>query len=160
MKCPKCGYSDEERISNNGLQLVKHFEGCYLKAYKCPAGVLTIGYGHTGKSVKEGMEITQEQAEVILKHDLERFESAVRDCVKVTLEQGQFDALVSFAFNCGAAALKSSTLLRKLNAGDVVGAAQEFHKWNKAGGKVLKGLVRRRAAEAHLFATGELKLDF
>lgn len=160
MKCPKCGYDDAvQQISEKCLQLIKHFEGCCLKAYRCPAGVLTIGYGHTGSSVKEGLEISQEQAEIILRHDLERFESAVHECVKVPLEQGQFDALVSFAFNCGAGALKSSTLLKKLNGKDVIGAAQEFHKWNKARGKVLKGLVRRRKAEAHLFATGELKLD-
>lgn len=161
MKCPKCGYSDVlQKISDKGLQLVKHFEGCYLKAYKCPAGVLTIGYGHTGPDVKPGMEITQAQADDLLRLDIERFEKAVRDCVKVPLEQNQFDALVSFAFNCGAGALQKSTLLKKLNAGDVIGAVQEFHRWNKGGGKVLAGLVRRRAAEAHLFATGELKFNF
>lgn len=161
MKCPKCGYGEElQRISDACLQLVKHFEGCHLKSYRCPANVLTIGYGHTGPDVKEEMSITQGQADELLKLDMERFENAVRSCVKVPIDQGQFDALVSFAFNCGAQALKASTLLKKLNAVDVIGAAQEFHRWNKGGGKVLKGLVRRRAAEAHLFATGELKFNF
>jgi len=160
MKCEKCGYESEQKISAKGLELVKHFEGCQLKAYRCPANVLTIGYGHTGPDVKEGMTITQKQADELLKLDTERFEKSVRSCVEIPLEQTQFDALVSFAFNCGAAALSKSTLLKKLNSGDVIAAAQEFHKWNKGGGKVLAGLVRRRAAESWLFATGELKFQF
>lgn len=153
------------KISEKGLALVKHFEGCFLKAYLCPAGVLTIGYGHTGKSVKPGMTITQEQADIILQSDMERFEKAVKDLVKVSLEQCQFDALVSFAFNCGQGALKGSTLLRLLNAGKIVEAVQQFSRWNKARnakGELapLKGLTRRRAAEAHLFVTGEFKTNF
>jgi len=164
MICPKCGFSDEKRISNTGLQLVKHFEGLYLKGYKCPANVWTIGYGHTGtvdgKAVSADMIITKEKAEDLLREDMRRFEKTVTDCVKVPLEQWQFDALVSFAFNCGATALKNSTLLKLLNAGKIIDATQQFYRWNKGGGKVLKGLVRRRAAEAHLFATGELKTDF
>lgn len=152
------------KISKTGLELVKHFEGCQLKAYYCPAGKLTIGYGHTGASVKPGMTITQEQADVILASDMERFEKAVSDRVKVPLEQGQFDALVSFAFNVGANALQNSTLLKLLNAGKIIEAVQQFGRWNKItknGQKVAsKGLTRRRLAEAYLFATGELKTDF
>lgn len=153
------------KISDKGLQLIKHFEGCQLKAYRCPANVLTIGYGHTGPDVTEGLIITQAQADKLLKLDMERFEKAVESCVKIPLEQGQFDALVAFSFNVGAKALKDSTLLKKLNAGKIIEAAQQFSRWNKARNAkgelvVLKGLTRRRAAEAHLFATGELKTDF
>lgn len=143
-------------ISENCIELVKHFEGCSLDAYKCPAGVLTIGYGHTGKSLRGWHKITQEEAEIILQSDLEGFEEAVTKMVTVPLTQGQFDALVSFAFNCGAKALKNSTLLKKLNARDYNGASNEFLRWNKAGGKVLAGLTRRRRAEQHLFKTGQL----
>jgi len=147
-------------ISKNGLDLIKHFEGCYLNAYKCPADVWTIGYGHTGNvghtKIVEGMKICQCTADVLLKNDLNVFEKAVGELVKVKLSQSQFDALVSFAFNVGSGALKRSTLLRKLNAGNYVDAANEFHRWNKAKGKVLKGLSRRRASEAYLFEMGEL----
>ena len=153
---------DSVKISKNGLDLVKHFEGCYLTAYKCPANVWTIGYGHTGivdgLYISNGMIITQEKADELLKNDMAIFEKAVTESVKVEITQSQFDALVSFSFNVGASALRKSTLLRKLNSGDYVGASNEFHRWNKANGKVLKGLVRRRAAEAYLFEMGELKL--
>ena len=111
------------RISQGGLDnLLKKFEGCRLKAYRCPAGILTIGYGHTSAAgeplVKDGMTITQEQAEEILKTDLGRYEKPVSDLVKVDLEQNQFDVLVDFAYNAGVGNLKSSTLLKKVNAGD------------------------------------------
>ena len=135
-----------------GIELIKSFEGCRLAAYKCPAGVLTIGYGHTS-GVASGQTISQAQAEEYLRADLAKYESAVNECVTVVINQNQFDALVSFAYNCGAGALKSSTLLKKLNAGDYSGAASEFAKWNKASGKVLAGLTKRRAAEAALFNT-------
>jgi len=102
------------------------------------------------------MKICQCTADVLLKNDLNVFEKAVGELVKVKLSQSQFDALVSFAFNVGSGALKRSTLLRKLNAGNYVDAANEFHRWNKAKGKVLKGLSRRRASEAYLFEMGEL----
>lgn len=138
------------KTSNNGINLIKQFEGCILSAYKCPAGVWTIGYGHT-KNVKQGMKITSSQATELLKEDLTTYENYVNKYVKVKLNQNQFDALVSFTFNCGAGALKSSTLLKKLNKGDYTGAANELLRWNKANGKVLAGLTRRRKAEKALF---------
>ncbi len=148
------------KISNKGVGLVKHFEGLFLMSYLCPAQVWTIGYGHTGithndGTVKRGMKITQEKAEGLLAMDLNtKYAPDVIRMVKVPLTQNQFDALVSFHFNTGA--LGKSTLLRKLNAGDYQGAAAEFGKWTRGGGRVLPGLVRRRKAERHLFETGEL----
>ena len=138
------------KISQNGVNLIKEFEGCRLKAYRCPAGVWTIGYGHT-KTSKEGMEITQEQAENLLRQDLMTFESAVVRNIKVAINQPIFDALVSFTYNLGEGNFKASTLLKLLNNRDYYGASQEFQRWNKAGGKVLQGLVRRREAERNLF---------
>lgn len=140
------------RTSQNGLDLIKHFEGFRAKAYICPAGVLTIGFGSTGKHVKPGMTITEDEAETLLRKDVGRFEDAVNKLVRVKLDQDEFDALVAFSYNIGAGAFAESTLLKKLNAGDFGGAYKEFARWNKAGGRVLKGLVRRRAAEAALFA--------
>ena len=139
------------KISKKGLDLIKTFEGLELKAYKDSVGVLTIGWGSTGSHVKPGMSITKEQAEELLKQDVSRFEKGVNDLVKVPLIQNQFDALVSFSFNLGLGNLKSSTLLRKLNASDYSGAASEFLRWNRAGGVVLKGLTRRRQAEKDMF---------
>lgn len=138
------------RINEAGLNLIKDFEGCRLKAYLCPAGVWTIGYGHT-QGVKPDMVISQLQAERFLRQDLKRFEDAVTSLVKVPVTPNQFAALVSFAYNVGAGALYDSTLLRKLNKKDYKGAANEFLRWNKAGGKVLPGLTRRRIAEKDLF---------
>lgn len=141
------------KINKNGLELIKRWEGLELKAYKCPADVWTIGYGSTGAHVTKGLVITKEDAEKLLLKDLERFEKGVTDLVKVPLTDNQFAALVAFSFNVGVEALKKSTLLKKLNASDYDGASKEFAKWNKAGGKVLKGLVSRRAAESALFQT-------
>ena len=138
------------QISERGLALIKEFEGLYLKAYRCPAGVPTIGYGHTA-GVAMGQTISEQQADEYLRRDVRMFERAVDRLVKVPLAQGQFDALVSFAFNLGAGALQSSTLLRMLNSGDYAGAAAQFGRWTKAGGRVLPGLVRRREAERRLF---------
>lgn len=138
------------RTSQKGINLIKKFEGCRLEAYKCPAGIWTIGYGHT-KGVKDGQIITQEQAEEFLREDLRIFEQAVESCVKVPLSQNQFDALVSFCYNCGNGALKTSTLLRLLNEGKYKDASEQFLRWNKAGGKVLAGLTRRREEERELF---------
>ncbi len=138
------------QISKAGLDLIKQFEGLYLNAYRCPAGVPTIGYGHTA-GVAMGQTITQQQADEYLRRDVRQFERAVSRLVRVPLTQGQFDALVSFAFNLGEGALAQSTLLRLLNDGDHAGAAAQFDRWNKAGGRVLPGLVRRRAAERALF---------
>lgn len=138
------------RTSENSLALIRQAEGLRLRAYKCPAGVWTIGFGTTA-GVKEGQVITKERAEDLLRDDVKRFEDQVLRLVKVPLTQGQLDALVSFTYNLGAANLSNSTLLRLLNAGDYKGAAAQFDRWTKAGGKELPGLVKRRAAERALF---------
>lgn len=137
-------------ISTIGLGLIQEFEGCKLDAYKCPAGIWTIGIGHT-KDVKEGDKITDSQALDLLREDVKWVENAINDHVKVKINQNQFDALSAFIFNVGAGAFSLSTLLKKLNAGDYEGAANEFPRWNKANGKELPGLTRRRAAEKALF---------
>ena len=137
-------------ISTNGIELIKQFEGCSLKAYKCPAGIWTIGYGHTN-GVKEGQAITKIEAENLLKQDLARFEKVINNVIKVNLNQNQFDALISFSYNIGTGALKNSTLLKLLNNEDYKGAAEQFDKWVYAGGKKLAGLTKRRAAEKELF---------
>ena len=143
------------QTSDKGIALIKQFEGCKLTAYQDSVGVWTIGYGWTkpvdGKPIRAGMTIKQETAELLLKTGLVSYENDVSRLVKVDLTQGQFDALVSFTYNLGARSLSTSTLLRKLNAGDYAGAADEFLRWNKAGGKVLNGLTRRREAERALF---------
>ncbi|EMD2739726.1 lysozyme [Enterobacter hormaechei] len=143
------------QTSEKGIALIKKFEGCKLTAYQDSVGVWTIGYGWTqpvdGKPIRAGMTIKQETAERLLKTGLVSYESDVSRLVKVGLTQGQFDALVSFTYNLGARSLSTSTLLRKINAGDYAGAADEFLRWNKAGGKVLNGLTRRREAERALF---------
>ncbi len=137
-------------ISQEGLSLIKKFEGCELESYKCAAGVWTIGYGST-KGVEEGMEISQERADMLLLEDVEVFEEAVSKLVEVPLEQNQFDALVSWTFNLGSTNLQNSTLLKVLNNEDYEGVPSQIKRWNKAGGEVLQGLVRRREAEALLF---------
>ena len=143
------------QTSDKGIALIKQFEGCKLTAYQDSVGVWTIGYGWTqpvdGKPIRAGMTIKQETAERLLKTGLVSYESDVSRLVKVGVTQGQFDALMSFTYNLGARSLSTSTLLRKLNAGDYAGAADEFLRWNKAGGKVLNGLTRRREAERALF---------
>ncbi|VVT52211.1 Phage-related lysozyme (muraminidase) [Kosakonia radicincitans] len=143
------------QISNKGITLIKQFEGLRLDAYQDSVGVWTIGYGWTqpvdGKPITKGMVIKSETAERLLKTGLVSYESDVSKLVKVKLTQGQFDALVSFAYNLGTRALSTSTLLKKLNAGDYDGAADEFPRWNKAAGKELAGLTRRREAEFALF---------
>ena len=137
-------------IGQKGIDLIKHFEGCELNAYKCPAGVWTIGYGHI-KGVSEGMSITQEQAEQMLLDELKEYENYINELVTVNLSQNQFDALVSWVYNLGPANLQSSTLLKVLNSGDYSGVPAQIERWNKAGGKVLEGLIRRREAESALF---------
>ncbi len=136
--------------SNDGIELIKHFEGLKLEAYLCPAKIWTIGYGHT-RTAKPGMVITEEQAEALLRADLVDFECAVNHAVTVPLQQHQFDALVSFAFNVGASAFRGSTLLQRVNAERWTEAAAEFDRWTRGGGKVLSGLVRRRQAERAMF---------
>lgn len=145
------------KISDAGLSLINNFEGLSTTAYVCPAGVLTIGYGHTS-NVKKGMKITQKEAERLLLSDLDYFEKAVTNLIKdVTCTQSQFDALVCFAFNVGVGSLAASTLLKKFKAGDIQGAADEFLRWNKAASpdtrkKIeVKGLTLRRQAERRLF---------
>jgi lysozyme len=153
--------NDAMTVSAPGLKLIQSFEGCEkrqkggrFKAYVDPVGVLTIGWGHTnatGRTFGADTVWTQAECDAALREDVAKFEAAVRAHVKVELAQCQFDALVSFAYNCGIGNLKASTLLRKVNRREFAGAAREFGKWNKAGGRVLPGLTRRRAAEATLF---------
>lgn len=149
------------RTSRRGIGLIKSFEGCHeavgdgtFAPYICPAGVLTIGWGHTnndGRKFTRSDRWSQVECDEALVRDLIVYERAVMRLVSVALNQSQFDALVSFTYNCGEGNLAKSTLLRKLNAGDYDGAVKEFARWNRGGGKVLAGLVRRRAAEAALF---------
>ena len=143
-------------ISNKLKELVKEFEGCKLKAYKCPAGIWTIGYGNNqyenGKAVKEGDVITLERAEQLLEIILIKFIQQVGEIVKTNINQNQKDALTDFAYNCGVGNLKTSTLLKKVNADPKDKTIRaEFEKWTRANGKVLNGLVKRRNAEANLY---------
>jgi lysozyme len=133
--------------------LVRNAEGCFLQAYACPAGVPTIGVGHT-RGVKLGQSCSVQQADVWLTQDLEEAASHVAALVRVPLTQGQFDALTSFVFNLGARRLAESTLLIMLNKGDYARAAGQFQLWTHAGDKVLPGLVKRRDAEARMFLSG------
>ncbi|HGM7072175.1 TPA: lysozyme [Serratia marcescens] len=143
------------QISKSGIELIKRFEGLRLKAYQDSVGVWTIGYGWTqpvdGKKVGPGMQIDQATADRLLKCGVVQYEQGVNQLVKVKITQGQFDALVSFAYNLGLRSLSTSTLLQKLNAGDKQGAADQFGRWVNAGGKRLDGLVKRRAAEREMF---------
>lgn len=132
------------------LEIIKTFEGLRLEAYLCPANVWTIGYGHT-KTARKGMKITNEEAEKLLKEDIIWVKSCIDSAVKTELSANQVAAVYSFIYNVGAGAFRSSTLLRKLNQGDYTGAADEFPRWNKAGGKVIKGLIRRRKTEREVF---------
>lgn len=141
-------------LSARGLRMIQAHEGLSLEAYLCPAGVWTIGYGATridGRPVRSGMRITGLRAVELLAADAERFADAVRQLVDVPLNQNEFDALTSFAYNVGEGAFRDSTLRRKLNAGDRQGAADEFPRWVNGGGKRLPGLVRRREEERALF---------
>jgi lysozyme len=141
---------NEMETSQNGIELIKEFEGCRQVAYQDSVGVWTIGYGHT-KTAYEGQLVIKKTCERLLAEDLAEFEEYVDTLVKVPLTQNQFDALVSWTFNLGSGNLQESTMLRKLNEGDYGSVPAEMKRWNKAGGEVLKGLVRRREAEAALF---------
>lgn len=145
------------KTSDSGIELIKRFEGLELEAYQDIAGIWTIGYGHTGEDVQPGMKISERDAEELLKRDLKPREQAVSSAVKVPLNQNEFDALVSFVYNVGAGALRTSTALKRLNKGDRIGAADALTWWNKATvGGVLRevlGLTRRRASERALFLT-------
>lgn len=137
------------RTNQAGLDLIKGFEGFRAKPYICAGGVLTIGYGHT-KTAKDLHEITEAEGEALLRKDIVGAEESVKRHIKVRLTENQFSALVSLVFNCGNAPLVG-TLGRALNEGNYKWAADEFTRWNKAAGKVLPGLVRRRQAERELF---------
>lgn len=139
-------------INGNGIMLIKEMEGLRLRSYKDAVGVWTVGYGSTGDHVHPGMVISEKQAEWFLKSDLIRFEASVDNLVKSEISQNQFDALVCFAFNLGAAALKRSTLLKKVNVDpDDPTIRGEFLKYRFAGGKELAGLKKRRIKEADLY---------
>lgn len=153
----------QRQISQAGIDgLIEHHEGCVLYAYLCPAKVLTIGFGHTGKDVKPGMRITKEQAEAILEADLAYFEQKVDSFLGATpTTQGEFDAMVSLCFNIGPGSKKlaksgfeTSSVLRHHKLGNKAAAAESFKLWNKGGGRVLAGLVRRRADEAAWYLRG------
>lgn len=139
------------KASDALIEMIKEFEGFRARPYYDAAGKLTIGYGHLIKDGENFTEISKEEAETLLRADLVVAERAVQRWVTAILNQGQYDALVDFAFNLGAGALKNSTLLKRLNAGDYEGAADNFQKWVYAGNKKLPGLVRRRAAEWAMF---------
>lgn len=142
-------------ISERGLALIKQFEGCRLEAYQDAVGVWSIGYGWThpvdGVEIHAGMQIEQVTAERLLLSGIGDYERGVKKLVSVSISQSQFDALVSFVYNLGCRSLADSTLLKKLNQQDYLGAAAEFPRWNKAGGVVLAGLTSRRLAEQKLF---------
>lgn len=147
------------KLSQKGADFIKSFESCRLTAYRDGGGVFTVGFGHTGPEVRPGFTITQGQADTLFEDDVERFETGVESLVTVGLTQGQFDALVSFAFNVGldqdedtkAEGLGDSTLLKLLNEGFYSNAADEFLKWDYDNGKKVAGLTRRRAAEREMF---------
>ncbi len=139
-----------KRTNKNGLLLIKSFEGLRLKAYKDAVGIWTIGYGTT-RGVRPGQVITEAQAVQFLQEDLTRFEKSINEVVRSPINDNQFSALACFTYNVGPGAFRSSTLLKKLNAGDIRGAADELLRWDKAGGRTLAGLTRRRKAERLLF---------
>lgn len=143
------------KTSKNGINLIKQFEGCRLKAYKCPAGIWTIGYGHTGyvngKSITTNTTITPLMAETLLAIDLQKFEYCINTKVKNPLTQSAFDSLVSFVFNIGIGAFEKSTMLKLLNEGKYNLAANQFDRWVYVNGKVSNGLRNRRKKEKALF---------
>jgi len=140
------------RINEAGLELVKSFEGLRLDAYRDPVGILTIGWGSTGPHVKEGMAITPEEAEALLKTDLARFERGVDIMTQgVPTNDNQFSAFVSLAFNIGLGAFATSTALKRHKMKNHIGAANAILMWNKSKGNILPGLVRRREAERKLY---------
>ena len=147
--------ADEMHVSPSGVDLICNFEGLELKAYDDGVGVWTIGYGTTkypnGIRVKKGDTCTLDQAKAYMQNDLKAFEQTVNSAIKVPLNQNQFDALVSLAYNIGATAFKKSTLVKRLNEGNYNAAANQFNVWVNAGGKRMQGLVNRRAAERTLF---------
>ena len=137
------------KIDKYGKKLIKQFESCKLSAYKVDNAekYYTIGYGHYGADVKKGMKISKDTAEKLFRNDIKYFENCVNSCLKVKITQSMFNALVSFTYNVGFSAFKNSTLLKYVNKKQFTKASKEFKKWNKCGGKVLKGLVKRRLLE-------------
>ena len=145
---------EQMKISNKGIALIREFEGCRLQSYRCSAGVWTIGYGHTGKDIKEGMTITQQEADDWLIVDCNRVLQMLRDTLRVPIRQNQLDALVSLGFNIGTEALRKSTLMSLVNRNpDDLNIPEQFDRWVYASGKVVNGLVRRRKAEGRLYAS-------
>lgn len=138
-------------MNDLGLRLLKCFEGCKLTAYLDSVGVATIGYGHTGKNITEGLSWTQDQADNQLMVDIDHFQVTINELVRVPLNSNEMSALTMFTFNVGPHNLENSTLLKKINSGDF-DVSSEFAKWNHAGRQVLEGLTERRKAEALLFA--------
>jgi lysozyme len=144
------------RINEAGRGLIKSFEGCELESYRCPAGVATVGYGHTGPDVRIPMCISQERADELLANDLARFEAGVEALTEgVPTNDNQFAAFVSLAFNIGLGRFATSTALKRHKLGNKIGAANALLLWNMAGGRILAGLVRRREAERKLYLSGE-----
>ena len=143
------------KTGDAGLALIKHFEGFRAKAYVCPAGILTIGYGTTS-CVRRGQIVSEAQAEALLRADVVKFEKTVKDLVRVALTHAQFDALVSFVYNVGPGNFRSSTLLKKINAGLLNEVPAQMMRWNRGGGRVLAGLTTRRNSEGQLFSDGSL----
>ena len=142
------------KTSDKGIEYIKLKEGVRLKSYQDIVGVWTIGYGHT-KTARSGQEITLKQAHELLMQDINEHNKFIDKYVKVELSQNQYDALSSFVFNLGGGALQKSTLLKKLNAGDYEGAANELLRWDKAGGKQVRGLTIRRQEERDMFIGGQ-----
>lgn len=138
------------KISQEGVALIKKFEGCELDAYQDSVGVWTIGYGHT-KEVKEGDKINKDEADYLLQEEMIEYESYINDMVDVDLNQSQYDSMCAWVYNLGPSNLGSSTMLRVLNEGKYDEVPQQMKRWNKANGEVLDGLIRRREAEALLF---------
>lgn len=144
------------KINDAGLEIIKGFEGWSSKPYKCPAGIPTIGYGSIwtidgDRVTMSHHEITEKEGEALLRRELNHVEKIIPKLIKVPLTENQFSSLCSFTYNVGSGNLQASTLRMKLNRGDYDGAANEFPKWRRAGGKILRGLVRRREAERNLF---------
>jgi len=152
---PKVVKVEPTVTSQEGINLIKSFEGLRLENYYCASGVMTVGYGHTGSDVYDGMTITEAEAEALLRKDLKRFEAAVSELITRELKQQEFDAIVSFAFNCGIGALQDSTFRARINRGDDKQRCfrEEFPKWVNGANGPLPGLVRRREAEVHLATT-------
>lgn len=147
---------DDYVVCDEAIEIIKKFEGLRLKAYKCPSGIWTIGYGHT-KGVSKGQVITSEQAEELLIGDIAEACHTVSDLIEIPLSNYQFSALVSFVFNVGYARFAKSTMRKLINGGDLKRAVEQFDRWVYSGTTVLQGLVKRRAEEKALFLKTEIR---